>query len=168
GPDAPGAAELRDELTALGAAVTVVACDVSDRAAVEDLLSAHVPDAVVHAAGAVLNGPLDAVTAEDVGRVWEGKVAGAVHLDAALGDRALDAFVVFSSIAGTWGSGGQVGYAAANAFVDALMESRRARGLAGVSVAWGPWTGGGMAEGPEAVEALRRRGVLALEPGRAV
>ncbi|MFC5813396.1 SDR family NAD(P)-dependent oxidoreductase, partial [Streptomyces heilongjiangensis] len=42
GPDAPGAAELRDELTALGAAVTVVACDVSDRAAVEDLLSAHV------------------------------------------------------------------------------------------------------------------------------
>ncbi|MFD4683951.1 type I polyketide synthase, partial [Streptomyces sp. NPDC058461] len=168
GPEAPGAGELRDELAALGAAVSVVACDLADRAAVDALLAAHTPDAVVHAAGVVVNGPLDGVTADDLGRVWEGKVAGAVHLDAALGDRELDAFVVFSSIAGTWGSGGQVGYAAANAYVDALVESRRARGLAGVAVAWGPWAGGGMAEGPEAVEGLRRRGVLALEPARAV
>ncbi|MFD4811732.1 type I polyketide synthase [Streptomyces sp. NPDC058418] len=168
GPEAPGAGELRDELAALGAAVSVVACDLADRAAVDALLAAHTPDAVVHAAGVVVNGPLDGVTADDLGRVWEGKVAGAVHLDAALGDRELDAFVVFSSISGVWGSGGQVGYAAANAYVDALVESRRARGLAGVAVAWGPWAGGGMAEDPGAVEALKRRGVIALEPDRAV
>ncbi|MFD4686891.1 phosphopantetheine-binding protein, partial [Streptomyces sp. NPDC058425] len=53
-------------------------------------------------------------------------------------------------------------------YVDALVESRRARGLAGVAVAWGPWAGGGMAEDPGAVEALKRRGVIALEPDRAV
>ncbi|KPI14333.1 6-deoxyerythronolide-B synthase, partial [Actinobacteria bacterium OK074] len=168
GLEAPGVGELRDELTGSGARVSVVACDVAVRAAVEELLAEYPVDAVVHAAGAVVNLPLDQVSLGDLGAVWSGKVAGAVNLDAALGDRALDAFVVFSSIAGVWGSGGQTGYAAANAFLDGLVEARRARGLAATSVAWGPWADGGMAADAEAVEALRRRGLLALEPGRAV
>ncbi|MGQ5668551.1 type I polyketide synthase, partial [Streptomyces sp. ECR2.10] len=168
GLDAPGAAELRDELAATGARVTVAACDVADRQAVEALLAEHPVDAVVHAAGAVVNVPLDAVSAEGLAEVWAGKVSGAVHLDAVLGERALDAFVVFSSIAGVWGSGGQAAYAAANAFLDGLIEARRARGLVGTSVAWGPWADGGMAAGAEATAALRRRGLMALEPQRAV
>ncbi|MER5549618.1 type I polyketide synthase, partial [Streptomyces sp. NPDC002589] len=168
GLEAPGARELRDELAAFGVRVSIDACDVADRAAVEELLGRYAVDAVVHAAGAVVNVPLDEVSAEDLAAVWAGKVAGAVHLDAVLGGRPLDAFVVFSSIAGVWGSGGQAGYAAANAFLDGLVEARRARGLVGTSVAWGPWAGGGMAAGAEAVEALRRRGLSALEPDRAV
>ncbi|MGW2883728.1 SDR family NAD(P)-dependent oxidoreductase, partial [Streptomyces sp. NPDC001233] len=168
GLEAPGAAELREELAAFGVRVSIDACDVADRAAVEELLGRYAVDAVVHAAGAVVNVPLDEVSAEDLTAVWAGKVAGAVNLDAALGGRPLDAFVVFSSIAGVWGSGGQAGYAAANAFLDGLVEARRARGLVGTSVAWGPWAGGGMAAGAEAVEALRRRGLSALEPERAV
>ncbi|WUB67822.1 SDR family NAD(P)-dependent oxidoreductase [Streptomyces sp. NBC_00582] len=168
GLGAPGAVELREELAAAGARVSVVACDVSDRAAVEGLLAEYPVDAVVHAAGAVVNVPLGEVGAGDLAEVWSGKVAGAVHLDAVLGDRVLDAFVVFSSIAGVWGSGGQAGYAAANAALDALVQARRVRGLVGTSVAWGPWAGGGMAAGGEVVEALRRRGLVALDPGRAV
>ncbi|MEW2161326.1 type I polyketide synthase [Streptomyces sp. NPDC007189] len=168
GLDATGAAELRDELVATGARVTVAACDVADRQAVEALLAEYPVDVVVHAAGAVVNVPLEEMTAEELAEVWAGKVTGAVNLDAALGERALDAFVVFSSIAGVWGSGGQAGYAAANAFLDGLVQARRARGLVGTSVAWGPWAEGGMAAGVEAVEALRRRGLVALEPARAV
>ncbi|WP_327313027.1 type I polyketide synthase [Streptomyces sp. NBC_01235] len=168
GLEAPGAVELREELVGLGVRVSVEACDVADRAVVEGLLAEYPVDAVVHAAGAVVNVPLGEVSAGDLAAVWSGKVAGAVHLDAVLGDRALDAFVVFSSIAGVWGSGGQAGYAAANAALDALVEARRARGLAGTSVAWGPWAGGGMAAGGLAVEALRRRGLVALDPRRAV
>ncbi|WP_156179218.1 KR domain-containing protein, partial [Saccharothrix sp. ST-888] len=38
GLDAPGDAELRDELAGLGATVTVAACDVADRAALAGLL----------------------------------------------------------------------------------------------------------------------------------
>ncbi|WP_341849444.1 SDR family NAD(P)-dependent oxidoreductase, partial [Streptomyces bungoensis] len=166
--DAPGAVALRDELVAAGVRVTVAACDVADRDALAELLAEHPVDAVVHAAGAVVNVPLERMSAEELGEVWAGKVAGAVHLDALLGERSLDAFVVFSSIAGVWGSGGQAGYAAANAFLDGLVQGRRARGVAGTAVAWGPWAEVGMAAGAEAVEALRRRGLVALEPGRAV
>ncbi|MEW1754812.1 type I polyketide synthase [Streptomyces angustmyceticus] len=168
GGEAPGAVELEAELSGLGVQVTVAACDVTDRDAVEALLSGCTVDAVVHAAGVVDSVPLDDVDAEHFAEVMGAKVSGAVVLDEVLGDRALDAFVVFSSIAGVWGSGGQAAYAAGNAFVEGLVEARRARGAVGCAVAWGPWAGGGMA-GAEGAEAhLLRRGLRALDPVRAV
>ncbi|MBU3868477.1 SDR family NAD(P)-dependent oxidoreductase, partial [Streptomyces sp. 4503] len=164
GPDAPGATELSDELVASGARVTVAACDVTDRDAVAGLL-ARIRDehperpltAVVHTAGAGQFAPLAETTPADVADVVAAKVAGAAHLDALLGDTELDAFVLFSSIAAVWGSGGQGAYAAGNAFLDALAEQRRARGLTATSVAWGPWADGGLVADDEAAEQLRRR-----------
>ncbi|MGF1430821.1 type I polyketide synthase, partial [Kitasatospora sp. LaBMicrA B282] len=169
GPDAPGAAELTAELTALGAEVAVEACDLADRAAVVALLD-HCPElaAVVHAAGVSHAAPLTDSTLAAAAAVVAGKVAGAAHLDELLGERELDAFVLFSSIAGVWGSGGQALYSAANAALDALAEARRARGLAGTAIAWGPWAGGGMAAADGAAEQLARRGLAALAPGSAI
>ncbi|MGW9434181.1 SDR family NAD(P)-dependent oxidoreductase, partial [Streptomyces decoyicus] len=141
GLEAPGAVELEAELSGLGVEVTVAACDVADRDAVQELLSGCAVDAVVHAAGVVDSVPLGDAGAEHFAEVMGAKVAGAVVLDEVLGDRALDAFVVFSSIAGVWGSGGQGAYAAGNAFVEALVQARRARGVVGCAVAWGPWAG---------------------------
>ncbi|MDX8141343.1 SDR family NAD(P)-dependent oxidoreductase [Lentzea sp. BCCO 10_0061] len=158
---------LVDDLTALGARVTVRACDVADRDALAVLLAEFPPSAVVHAAG--LGDPdylVDTDLAE-FARVRSAKVLGALHLDALLGDTPLDAFVLFSSIAATWGSGGQGAYSAANAALDALAESRRARGLTATSIAWGPWAGPGMAEGEAGVQ-MARRGVAGLPPHRAV
>ncbi|MGX7763595.1 SDR family NAD(P)-dependent oxidoreductase, partial [Streptomyces angustmyceticus] len=169
GPAAPGAAELEAELSALGVRVTVAACDIADRNAVEELLSGCCAvDAVVHAAGAVDSVPLEDADAEHFAEVMGAKVDGAVVLDELLSDRALDAFVVFSSIAGVWGSGGQAAYAAGNAFVEGLVAARRARGAVGCAVAWGPWAGGGMAGVEGAEEHLLRRGLRALDPGLAV
>ncbi|WP_425264331.1 type I polyketide synthase [Streptomyces bungoensis] len=171
GPDAPGAAELAARLTDLGARVTVEACDVADRTAVERLLARHTVDAVVHAAGVTDTAPLPGLDADRFRTVLAAKAHGAAHLDAVLraqGDRPLDAFVLFSSIAGVWGSGGQSAYAAANAYLDALAEQRRARGATATSVAWGPWGGGGMAAEDGAEQYLRRRGLAPLDPGTAL
>ncbi|MFF9352652.1 type I polyketide synthase, partial [Streptomyces sp. NPDC014734] len=172
GPEAPGAAALRDELIGLGAEVTVAACDVTDREAVAALLATvteRAPlTAVVHTAGAGQFAPLAETGPADIAGVVAAKVAGAVHLDALLGDTELDAFVLFSSIAGVWGSGGQGAYAAANAFLDALAEQRRARGLTATSVAWGPWAGGGLVADDEAAEQLRRRGLPVMSPDTAI
>ncbi|MEV6619210.1 SDR family NAD(P)-dependent oxidoreductase, partial [Streptomyces sp. NPDC051051] len=172
GPDAPGAAELERELTALGCRVTIAACDVADRAALAALL-AGVPDelpltAVVHTAGAVDQArPLTEIDADEAIDLMHAKVTGAQHLHDLLGDRPLDVFVLFSSGAGVWGNGGQAPYAAANAHLDALAERRRAAGLPATSIAWGAWAGGGMVDA-EVGEQLLRRGVPAMEPPLAV
>ncbi|MER8162744.1 SDR family NAD(P)-dependent oxidoreductase, partial [Streptomyces sp. NPDC094472] len=171
GAEAPGAAELREELEALGAGVTVAACDVTDREAVAGVL-ASVPEefplsAVFHAAGVEQAAELQGMSLADAAAVVSGKAAGAACLDELLGDRELDAFVVFSSIAGVWGSGGQAAYGAANAHLDALVEDRRARGLAGTAVAWGPWAESGMAAGSGG-EQLARRGLISMAPDLAI
>ncbi|MFD0417100.1 type I polyketide synthase [Streptomyces sp. NPDC127108] len=173
GPDAPGAAELQAELEELGAEVTVVACDIADWDAVSGLLDdlaaqGRTLRSVFHAAGVGQEQPLVEMTAADIADVLEAKVAGAAHLDALLDTGALDAFVLFSSNAGVWGSGSQGAYAAANAHLDALAEARRARGLTATSVAWGLWGGGSGMAGEDAEEALRRLGVTAMAPERAV
>jgi acyl transferase domain-containing protein len=147
GPEAPGAADLVAELAESGAVVDVVACDLADPAAVQNLVGG-IPEltTVVHAAGVAADATIADVDPDRLGDVLDGKVFGAINLDTALADRALDAFVVFSSISGVWGSGGQAVYSAGNAFLDALVLNRRARGLAGTAVAWGPWADGGMVD----------------------
>ena len=80
-----------------------------------------------------------------------------------LADRPLSTFVMFSSIAGVWGSSGQGGYSAANAFLDAFAEHRRALGSPTTAIAWGMWAGGGMATG-EATAALERIGLKPMSP----
>ncbi len=164
GPDAPGAAELREELTALGVEVTIAACDVTDREALTALVSGLTDiRTVVHTAGVGLLAPLADTTLPEFEEGARAKLAGARHLDALFGEADLDAFVLYSSVAGVWGSGDHGAYAAANAFVDALAESRRARGLAGTSVAWGIWAGDGMVSDVVA-DQLKWRGIPFMAP----
>ncbi|NED81095.1 SDR family NAD(P)-dependent oxidoreductase, partial [Streptomyces sp. SID11233] len=169
GPDAPGATGLAEELRALGVEVTLAACDVSDREALAALLDAHPPTAVFHTAGVLDDGVIGSVTAEAFRRVRAPKADAAHHLHELTRDRGLelDAFVLFSSVTGTWGNGGQAAYAAANASLDVLAEQRRAEGLPATSIAWGLWGGGGMAEGA-GEESLSRRGIRAMGPGEGI
>jgi acyl transferase domain-containing protein/NADPH:quinone reductase-like Zn-dependent oxidoreductase/short-subunit dehydrogenase/surfactin synthase thioesterase subunit/acyl carrier protein len=175
GLDAPGAAELRAELSALGARVSVVPCDVADRVAVEELLAGIPPEspltAVVHAAGALDDGVVTALTRDRVDSVLRPKVDAAWHLHELTRDRDLSAFVLFSSFAGTTGAPGQGNYAAANVFLDMLAQHRVARGLPAVSLGWGLWaTQGRMVAGLplEGRDRLTRSGVLAISDDEGV
>ncbi|NEW56220.1 SDR family NAD(P)-dependent oxidoreductase [Nocardia cyriacigeorgica] len=143
GLESSGATELIAELTRLGAGVEVVACDVTDRDALRNLLDAIESDggltSVVHAAGVLDDATAASLTAEQTERVLAPKVDGAWYLDELTRDRDLAAFVVFSSLATVLGSAGQANYAAANGFLDALTARRRAAGQTAISLAWGPW-----------------------------
>ncbi|WP_315833556.1 non-ribosomal peptide synthetase/type I polyketide synthase [Bradyrhizobium prioriisuperbiae] len=171
----PGAAEAVEELEALGARVTVSSADVSERSAVHGLLAAIPSElplrGVVHAAGVLDDGVLSEQSAERFAQVMAAKVGGACHLDAETRGLDLDVFVLFSSAAGTLGSAGQGGYAAANACLDALAARRRAAGLPGQSLAWGLWVddssqAAGLASGLDQVQQarLKKSGIGALDP----
>ncbi|MED7948532.1 type I polyketide synthase [Streptomyces sp. BE303] len=170
GEAAPGAVDLREELTALGARVTVAACDTADRTQVAELL-AGLPGpvtALVHAAGTLCPGLLADATAAELAEVSSGKVEGAVHLLDLLDPAHLEQAVLFSSNSGVWGSARQGTYGAANAALDVLAEQARERGLPVTSVAWGLWDGGGMAEATGGEEYMRRRGFRGMSPEAAI
>ncbi|MEU7183555.1 type I polyketide synthase, partial [Streptomyces celluloflavus] len=170
GPDAPGAAELRRELAAAGAQVTLTACDAADRDALAAVLAGIPEDrpltAVFHTAGVVEDGVVAALTPQDFAAVLRAKTVAARHLDELTEGMDLSAFVLFSSTAGVIGAAGQGNYAAANAYLDALAERRRARGRTATSVAWGPWAGAGMVAGTADIESRVRRGGFAPLPPR--
>ncbi|MDX2205387.1 MAG: type I polyketide synthase [Hyphomicrobiaceae bacterium] len=149
-PPSPASAEAIEALRAGGAEIVVLSADVSDRGAVAGLLATiaeRMPPlrGIVHAAGATRDGLLVNQSWSDAREVLRGKADGAFHLDALTEPIALDFFVLYSAAAFVLGGSGQGVYAAANAELDALAEQRRARGLPGLSVAWGAWGEAGMA-----------------------
>ncbi len=143
GDAAPGAGALRAELEALGARVTVAACDAADREALARLLVALDGEpplrVVIHAAGLLDDGLIETLDPQRLATVFRSKVDGAWNLHELTRDLELEEFVLFSSVASVLGSPGQAGYAAANSFLDALAARRRREGLPGTAIAWGYW-----------------------------
>lgn len=135
-----------------GARVEFCAGDIASREQLGEILGMvkrEMPPigGVIHSAGVLDDGILVHQTPERVAGVMAPKVAGAWNLHELLQDTPLDFFVLCSSMASVTGSPGQSGYAAGNAFLDALAHYRRTQGLAALSINWGPWSDGGMASG---------------------
>jgi acyl carrier protein len=147
---ASSALETVTRLQQTGVEVLIVQADVARRDDMARLVAAireTMPPlrGLIHAAGVVDDGVLLQQNWDRFARVCAPKVDGAWNLHAATAGEDLDFFVVFSSAASVLGSAGQGNYAAANAWLDALVRYRRAKGLCGLSINWGPWDERGMA-----------------------
>ncbi|WSL80572.1 SDR family NAD(P)-dependent oxidoreductase [Kitasatospora sp. NBC_01266] len=174
GPEAPGAPALRADVESLGVRATFAACDVADREQLQQLVDRLAADgtpvtSVLHAAASIRLLPIGTLTPAQLELDLRAKVLGARNLHEIFSEDTLDAFVLFSSIAGVWGSGDHAAYAAGNTYLDGLAEQRRAAGLSATSVAWGVWAAVNHWDGrlvPEGVdpERLQRQGLPFLEP----
>jgi short-subunit dehydrogenase/acyl carrier protein len=169
GMAAEGAQVLCEQLTAAGAQVWVRACDGADRVGLAAVLAGvdrrYPLTAVVHAAGVVDDGVVQALTPGRVSAVLRAKVDAGWYLHELTAGMSLSAFVLFSSVAGVLGNPGQGGYAAANTFLDGLAQYRRGCGLVATSVAWGLWqTDSGLTQGLSAAgkDRLARGGIRPL------
>nr|VFK20020.1 MAG: 8-amino-7-oxononanoate synthase [Candidatus Kentron sp. LFY] len=144
------AREVLRELEGIGARILVISADVSDYGQIVHLFEAidqQMPPlrGIIHAAGILDDGMLLQQDMARFHQVMTPKVVGAWHLHTLTQYRPLDFFVCFSSMVSLLGSPGQGNYAAANAFLDALVHHRRALGLPGLSINWGAWAKVGLA-----------------------
>ncbi|GAB2825483.1 hypothetical protein GCM10022221_24460 [Actinocorallia aurea] len=169
GPGAPGAAELRAELAALGADVEIVAADAAAPEDVRALFAGRRITSVIHAAGVLDDAVFAELTDGQVHDVLRAKSDAAWWLHLAAAEHDVAEFVLFSSAVGVLGNPGQAGYGAANTFLDALAALRAHRGLPAVSAAWGRWEEesamtGGLTEAQ--LRRMARRGLAGLPTAR--
>jgi myxalamid-type polyketide synthase MxaB len=152
-----------------GAEVVIACGDVSDRSHLDEVFSRFgrtLPSlrGVVHSAGALDDGVLLHQTWERFQKVFAAKVSGSWQLHALTRDMPLDFFVMFSSAVSLLGSAGQGNHVAACAFEDGLAHYRRALGLPGLSINWGPWADVGAATRGTVSQRIQLKGVQAIEP----
>jgi myxalamid-type polyketide synthase MxaE and MxaD len=149
------------QLEQAGARVSVVLGDVANPSDVARILAEIQANGIplrgiVHAAGVLNDGVLLQQNWERFTQVMSPKVEGAWNLHTLTQNLPLDFFACFSSVTALLGSRGQGNYAAANAFMDALIHYRRGLGLSGLSINWGSWADAGMAANLASRDQIRR------------
>ncbi|MER6993179.1 amino acid adenylation domain-containing protein [Saccharopolyspora hirsuta] len=158
------------ELEALGAQPLLVPLDITDEAAfaawLADYRQQDLPPirGAFHLAGNVADTLLPEMDRQTFDAVHDPKTIGATVLHRQLRDEPLDHFVLFASIASVLTTAGQTNYAAGNAFLDALAHHRRSLGLPALSIDWGPWATGMIADLGLVEHYRTNRGMSSLSP----
>ncbi|MDA8324194.1 MAG: type I polyketide synthase [Actinomycetota bacterium] len=165
-------AEAIQDIEGLGATVETAGIDVADPAALSGFLAdrhaAGLPPVrgVIHSAGVVRDQVLTRVDRAHLDPVVAPKILGGWALHEATAGWPLDFFILYSSVSSVIATAGQGSYAAGNAFLDALAHYRRDLGLPALSVNWGPWDSGMIAElGLQALYARRGLDLISAEVG---
>ncbi len=151
--------------------VETVAIDVSQKPDVDALMKKFGADwpelkGIIHAAGVLDDGILPSQDWSRFEKVFAPKVEGSWNLHEASLTKPLDFFVLFSSIASTIGSPGQINYASANAYMDALATFRHDQGLPALTINWGPWAEVGLAA--SFTQRYRASGFIAFKPDEGI
>lgn len=152
GKATPAVQELINEAETMGAHIYVQQCNIADVQSVSTLLQRIAANdamppvrGLVHSAMVLHDVILEKMNHAEFRAVIESKVQGAWNLHRALDGRdsnntgettsKLDFFIAISSVSAVVGNRGQAAYAAANTFLDALVQHRLANGLPAVSLA---------------------------------
>ncbi len=150
--------------------IEVIKCDCSDDIHMKKLhdkiiLEKHKVGGIFHVAGMNKQQPLQEITLEDCDFVMKAKVKGALLFDTYSRLWNPQHFVLFSSIAAVWGSSHLGHYAAANSFLNGLVNKRKKEGLPTLSVNWSAWKGSYMLDmNEEGMHVLKESGVGFMEP----
>jgi acyl transferase domain-containing protein/acyl carrier protein len=161
------------EVEAFGAVVRTVAMDVASVREIQRLLKSLEEEewlpvlGVVHTAAVADDKLVANVDIESLDRVFQPKALGALALEYCLAEQPLRFFICCSSIGALLGHAGQASYAAANAFLDAFVQHRRATKRPALGINWGGWYGAGLAltaGGNRTIKSLEQRGILGFKP----
>jgi hybrid polyketide synthase/nonribosomal peptide synthetase FtdB len=162
------------ELEALGARVHIATVDLNHSAEIREFIAWYQANewpgirGVIHSAGVVKDSLLSKMDDQTFSAVLHPKVIGTWNLHQAFAAMELDFFVMYSSIGSLLVSLGQGNYAAGNAFIDALSEYRKYKGLPTLSINWGPWGEVGMAAKLNLTEHYRQQGIDSILPTQGV
>ncbi len=163
GLDTPGSEAALSALTANGVQVEVVACDITDRAALASVFAfakTALPPikGILHAAAHFDDGLISGLDQTRMSHVLNPKMTGAWNLHELSRDLSLGYFVLYSSFTTAIGNPGQANYVAANAGLEGLARMRQAQGLPVTCIAWGPIADAGYLErNPEVRSSLAER-----------
>jgi NAD(P)-dependent dehydrogenase (short-subunit alcohol dehydrogenase family)/acyl carrier protein len=160
GPDTAEARAGIETLANMGVKVSAYACDITDAAALANILESHLPalKGVIHAAAVIEDSLIANLSPAQFERVLSPKLTGALNLDRLTRTQALDFFVMYSSATTLFGNPGQAAYIAANCGLEALASQRRAQGLVATCMLWGAIDDAGfLARNKQVKEALQHR-----------
>lgn len=117
---------------------------------------------ILHSAGMIADNYIVKKSKTEFNKVLQPKVTGTYNLDKATKGVPLDFFVMFSSVASSFGNLGQSDYAVANGFMNRFAQYRNDLVLAKkrygktLSIHWPLWLEGGMAPKGDAQQYLER------------
>jgi microcystin synthetase protein McyG len=154
-------------LSEAGAHVVTARGDVADRQRLEEIfgeIERALPPlrGVIHSAGVLDDGVLLQQSWSRFMTVMAPKIVGGWNLHELSRRVELDFFVVFSSGVALLGAAGQGNHAAASAYLNALVQHRRAHGLPALAINWGAWSEIGAA----ADHRLEERGAATFSPAQ--
>jgi phthiocerol/phenolphthiocerol synthesis type-I polyketide synthase C len=164
-----------DRLQNTGATVFAEPCDVTNLAALGNIISsanaAGFPlRGIIHGAAVFEDSLIESIEPQQYRAVLAPKIIGADNLDAVSQDLTLDFFVLYSSITTAFGSPGQASYVTANRYLEGLAERRLAAGLCASVIGWGPISDAGYLTRNEDIQdaLLAKMGTLPLKVAEAM